>query len=151
MLNEAFAVQFASMMFGGSGSWGTYQVGLGRADIATLTPRSTLADLQELQAVDNPGYARANASLSVSTTPADGPDSKFSVPFPAFQNSGEQAWQPAKCIFIVCNGNWIYAQALTEIAVAAGDTFTPWAYEEGDHLIVIEWRSTNRGEPATPA
>jgi hypothetical protein len=154
LLSETALVLLARRMFGGSVTWGSWSVGLGRADSATLSPRSTLAEFQELQAADNPGYVRAAATLTINTDSADGPEARFTLPAVAFHNSGGQEWQTVKNVFVVGNSGgelWIFAQSISDLALAAGDSFTPYAFESGDHMIVIQGRSTNRGEPATPA
>jgi hypothetical protein len=153
VLNEAALVLLARRMFGGAVSWASWSVGLGRAGLGSLTPRSSLEEFQELSAADNPGYARAAATLTVNTDSDDGPEARFTLPAIAFQNSGTDAWQTAKNLFIVGNSGgelWIFAQSISDLSLAAGDSFTPYAFEPGDHTIVIQGRSTNRSEPATP-
>jgi hypothetical protein len=153
LLSEAALILLGQRMLGGAVTWGSWYVGLGLADLAALTPDSVLADLQELAVGDNPGYARAAASLANNDEDADGPDMRLSLTAPAFTNTGEANWQTVKNIFVVAvNGGttvWVYAQSVSDLTLVADEQFTPSTYVDDDATVVIAGRATNRGEPAT--
>lgn len=145
MINEAFLSAMAARMFGGTHAWGDYTVRLGRADIQTLTPRSSAEAFLELNSETNHGYAPADAELSVENSSEYGINSIFSVANPAYVNTGSTPWERTGCIFVMSGALWIYAVPLN-IILGASDTFTPWGRTYGDNCVILSWRCSSRGE-----